>query len=168
MAQAVLLIGGNLGDRLKYLNLAEERIGERIGAIEAKSAIYESEPWGFQHEQNFLNRALVVNTALTPLDVLEKIGSIESDLGRIRLSNGYSARTQDVDIIFYEQHVMLTPKLTIPHKLLHERLFVLKPLADIIPNYIHPLFGVTVKELLTVCSDKSSVWPYQTQGKQAN
>ncbi|MBN1988432.1 MAG: 2-amino-4-hydroxy-6-hydroxymethyldihydropteridine diphosphokinase [Bacteroidales bacterium] len=167
MAQAILLIGGNLGDRLKYLELAEELISERIGPIELKSPIYESEPWGFNHQQNFLNRALSVRAMRSPLEVLDAIGGIENDLGRVRLGNGYSARTQDIDIIFYDQHVMLTPRLTIPHKLLHERLFVLKPLADIIPDFIHPLFGVTVNELLAVCPDRSSAWLYQPQKKKA-
>lgn len=161
MAKVYFGIGGNLGDREHYLDRMKSLISERIGLILRYSALYESEPWGFDHEQNFINQVLIVDTQLSPAAILLEISFIEGVLGRERSDNGYSARTADIDILFYDQQVMLSPSLVIPHRFLHKRLFVLMPLAEIAPDLIHPLFSVTIRELLASCDTTTKVWKYQ-------
>ena len=185
MNRVVLLIGGNQGDRRELMERARGLIGERIGRVVAASGVYESEPWGtFEMENgelgiengelgvgngelgvgngelgvgNFLNQALVVETALTAHEVLAAAMDIESELGRRRPQGGaagpkgervYHSRTMDIDIIFYNDEVIDTPELTVPHPRMHERRFVLEPLAEIIPEYRHPVLKKTVREMV--------------------
>lgn len=164
MNRVALLIGGNQGDRRALMAQARELIGERIGRVVAASGVYESEPWGtFGSENgelgvgNFLNQALVVETALTAHEVLAAAMDIESELGRRRPQGGaagpkgervYHSRTMDIDIIFYNDEVIDTPELTVPHPRMHERRFVLEPLAEIIPEYRHPVLKKTVGEMV--------------------
>lgn len=128
-----------------------------IGQLESSSALYESEPWGFDHPSKFLNQVVVCETTLNPLEVLEQIHHIEMRLGRVRNGEGYAARTADIDILFYGNKVIDTPTLTIPHPRLHERRFTLLPLAEICPNYIHPTKKSSILELLECCIDMSTV-----------
>lgn len=168
MAKTFLLIGGNLGNRMKNIFEAKLLIAERIGNICKESSIYESEPWGFSHETNFLNQVLIVETRLNPAAIMLEISYIENKLGRERKGTGYSARTIDVDILFYEQELLFTPSLTIPHKSLHQRAFVLTPLLEIAPDFVHPLFSLTIKELAVVCADKGKVWIHQPNQVKVN
>ncbi|MGE0078989.1 MAG: 2-amino-4-hydroxy-6-hydroxymethyldihydropteridine diphosphokinase [Bacteroidales bacterium] len=161
MAKVYFTIGGNIGDR--EFNLGETRrlISERIGNISKESSIYESEPWGFDSEHNFLNQVLVVDTCLSPAAIMLEISYVETKMGRVRNGAGYASRTVDVDIIFYDHQIMLTPDLTVPHKQMHKRRFVLEPLNEIATDFIHPLFSLTTHELLVTCPDESKVWKYQ-------
>ncbi len=161
MAKVYLVIGGNLGDREQYINKTKCLIAERVGYILRYSSLYESEPWGFEHSQNFLNQVLVVDTQLSPAAILLEISFIEGILGRERNGNGYSPRTADIDILFYDQQIMLSPSLVIPHRFLHKRRFVLTPLSEVAPDFMHPLFSIPVRELLASCDDKTRVWKYQ-------
>lgn len=161
MAKVYFVIGGNLGNREEYLERTKTLISERIGSILKKSSIYESEPWGFEHEQNFLNQVIIADTQLSPAALLLEISFIEGVLGRERNCAGYCPRTVDIDILFYDQQVLLTPSLVIPHKYLHKRLFVLTPLVELVPDMIHPLFSVTNRELMAICDDTTKVWKYQ-------
>ena len=158
MNQVALLIGGNQGDRRALIEQATELIRQRIGSVVAVSRVHETEPWGdFGAESGewrvemFLNQALVVETALTAHEVLKEALSIEADLGRVRKegSRVYSSRPMDIDLIFYNDEVIETPELTIPHPRMHLRKFVLAPLTEVMPDYRHPLLGKSVKELLT-------------------
>ena len=165
MAHVTLLIGGNQGDRHRLIEQATEQIRERIGSVVALSSVYETEPWGdFEIEnsklkiENFLNRALLVETTLSPWQVLRTALVIEKDLGRKRphlspltshLSpQKYRSRPMDIDLIFYDDLVLDTPELTLPHPRMHLRRFVLEPLAEIMPDYMHPILRKTVKQLL--------------------
>ena len=161
MAKVYFVIGGNLGDREQFLERTKSLISERVGFILRTSSIYESEPWGFQHNQNFLNQVIIADTQLSPAALLLEISFIEGVLGRERSCAGYCSRTADIDILFYDQQVLLTPSLIIPHKHLHKRLFVLTPLTELVPDMIHPLFSVTIRELMAICDDTTKVWKYQ-------
>lgn len=161
MAKVYLVIGGNLGDREQYIDKTKCLIAERVGYILRYSSIYESEPWGFEHSQNFLNQVLIVDTQLSPAAILLEISFIEGILGRERNGKDYSPRTVDIDILFYDQQIMLSPSLVIPHRFLHKRMFVLAPLSEVAPDYMHPLFSIPVRELLASCDDKTKVWKYQ-------
>jgi 2-amino-4-hydroxy-6-hydroxymethyldihydropteridine diphosphokinase len=152
MNRVALLIGGNQGDRSALIAQATELIQQRIGPVVAASRVYETEPWGeFDSPQpNFLNRGLLVETALTAHEVLSEALEIEAELGRVRKEGSklYSSRPMDIDLIFYNDEVIETPELTIPHPRMHLRQFVLDPLAEIMPEYRHPVMGLTVREML--------------------
>lgn len=157
MNKVALLIGGNQGNRQSLIVQATEQIRERIGSVVALSRVYETEPWGDFEDppQSFLNRGLLVETPLGPLEVLREGQGIERELGRrrdIKNTNDtnrlYHSRPMDIDLIFYDDLVMDTPELTLPHPRMHLRRFVLEPLAEIMPEYQHPVFHKTVNQLL--------------------
>ena len=218
MARVTLLTGGNLGNRQHNLEQAAKLISRQIGPVVLSSEIYESEPWGFEAEELFLNQALVVETTLSPTAVLDRIHAIERSLGRIRRENIntsqeqgngisevnavshlmagtkqeptaaacaskpepkastvhdltetnsekqtsmpvvtadgehstgsariYHSRTIDIDILFYDNIRLNTRRLVIPHPRIGEREFVLRPLVEIMPEYIHPVTGHSIK-----------------------
>ena len=158
-----LLLGGNLGDRVSNLVEAKLQIGNAIGAIVYESAIYESEPWGFEDENQFLNQLVIVKTSLSPTEVLDKIKSIEVDLGRTKSEMQWSSRIIDIDILFYEESIVTEENLTIPHPRIHERRFVLEPLLESDPAFIHPLTKKSMRELYSQCADQSGVEIYTDQ-----
>lgn len=141
-----LALGTNLGDRLANLTLAIDRIAAQV-AITAQSAIYETEPWGITEQPRFLNMALRGETTLPPRDLLRFLKGIERVLGRAQ-GIRYGPRLIDIDILFYADHLIDEGDLQIPHPRLHERAFVLVPLADIAPSLTHPQHGTTVAEML--------------------
>jgi len=152
-----LLLGSNLGDKKKQLNKAQHLIREMIGPVTMHSSIYETEPWGFSSKDKFLNRALKVSTFFSPEKVMTNIHEIEKTFGRERNQEGYSSRTMDIDILFYDDLILISDDLKIPHPLLHNRKFVLIPLNEIAPRHIHPISGKTIKELLAECKDTKDV-----------
>lgn len=157
MARIYLLLGGNTGDRVNYLNMARDMISRHIGNIETVSSVYETEPWGFETGSLFLNQLVISNTDLEPEHALEKILKIELQLDRERKEGQYSSRTIDIDILFYEDKVMDENDLIIPHPRLHERRFALEPLAEVVPKMSHPVLGKTISRLLEECPDKLQV-----------
>jgi 2-amino-4-hydroxy-6-hydroxymethyldihydropteridine diphosphokinase len=150
-------IGTNLNKRESNINEAVARIEEHIGKIIAFSSVYETEPWGFQSENEFLNMVVKVETNLTPYGLLERIRMIESLLGRVRSNKYYTSRIIDLDILLYENKVINETSLKIPHPLMQDRKFVLVPLCEIEPYLIHPVLNQTIASLLEKCKDKSNV-----------
>lgn len=159
--RVTLLIGGNQGDRVGLLKQACDMIGQQVGDIVQLSSIYESEAWGFEAEQSFLNQAVVVETRLEPHEVLGKALFIETQLGRVRSGNGYSSRTMDIDILFVDNKCIDTPDLIVPHPRIHQRNFVLVPLCEIMPDYVHPILQKTMSNLLKTSLDKGKIIRYE-------
>ncbi|MEZ5082486.1 MAG: 2-amino-4-hydroxy-6-hydroxymethyldihydropteridine diphosphokinase [Bacteroidales bacterium] len=157
MKKAILLLGGNKGNRERTLQLALMKIEEMAGTIIKKSSVYETAPWGFCTNEFFLNLVILIETNLSAHDLLDIILNIEQDLGRSRFGNKYQSRTIDIDILLMDDLVLNEPHLTIPHPRLHERLFTLIPLAEIAGKAIHPVFYKTINQLLDSCSDRQSV-----------
>lgn len=157
MNQVFLLIGGNLDDRFGLLSKAKENISKEIGTILKESSIYETVPWGFESEQDFLNQVIIVSTSLSSIQVLCNCQLIEDRLGRKRQSEQYISRTMDIDILFYNDEIINTSELIIPHERLHQRRFTLEPLVEIAPNLVHPVIKKKLSEILKNCSDESDV-----------
>ena len=157
-----ILLGSNMGDKLTLLNNAIEIIGSRCGKVIKKSSLYESEPWGFDAEQNFINQAICVETELSAHKLLRELLSIEIELGRDRRRHyeTYVSRPIDLDVIYYGEMINDDRELILPHPRLHLRRFVLEPLCEISSDFIHPVFNVTNKELLDRCEDEGIVVRY--------
>lgn len=158
MNQCVLLMGGNLGNVPLTFSLARTLIAEGIGPIEAESSLYTSAPWGFTSDDLFYNQVLVVNTSLPAELVLNKILEIETYFGRTRVAGqGYQSRTLDLDILFFNQDIIEKENLQIPHPRLHLRNFTLIPLVELIPDFKHPVFHFTMRQLLIQSPDEHQV-----------
>jgi 2-amino-4-hydroxy-6-hydroxymethyldihydropteridine diphosphokinase len=151
-----LLLGSNLGDRVATLHRALVALAGKIGKINSVSAVYETAAWGNEGQPAFLNQAICVATDLTPQQLLAACQEVENAADRVRIEP-WGPRTLDVDILFYDDLVLDTPELTIPHPRLPERLFALVPLADIATTYVHPRLRKSVADLLADCPDKLPV-----------
>jgi 2-amino-4-hydroxy-6-hydroxymethyldihydropteridine diphosphokinase len=154
-----LQLGSNLGNRESLLQDAITEIENRVGRVIEKSKVYESTPWRVEGQENYLNQILKVKTELLADDVLVTILDVEKELGRVRLEK-WGERLIDIDIIFYNDAIIETPQLCVPHKHMHERMFVLTPLHDIAPDVVHPKYNKTVVELLEQCRDTELVKEY--------
>jgi 2-amino-4-hydroxy-6-hydroxymethyldihydropteridine diphosphokinase len=157
MARVYFLLGGNLDNREKILFEAISKMKLEIGDLVSCSSIYETEPWGFEHEQNFLNQVVVFESKLSAIEILDRAQKIEKELGRVRKKNQYSERTIDVDILFYDDQIISTERLIVPHPRIQERLFALVPLLDVAADLIHPVELRSIKELHAKCLDKMEV-----------
>jgi 2-amino-4-hydroxy-6-hydroxymethyldihydropteridine diphosphokinase len=157
MKRVYLGMGTNLGDREKNLEQALDKIAEVIGIIVSRSSVYETEPWGFQSSDQFLNMVIGVDTNLKPSGLLGRLLMIESLLGRLRDGKQYSSRIIDIDILLYGRQKVDTISLKIPHPRMHQRNFVLIPLCEIAPRFVHPVFGKTITELLNECKDAGKI-----------
>ncbi|MBR1792556.1 MAG: leucyl/phenylalanyl-tRNA--protein transferase [Bacteroidales bacterium] len=164
----VLLLGSNQGDRHALLDEAIRCIGHDIGWSSLRSARYETSPWGFECDTPFINQALVVETSLSPNEVLSLALAIEHRLGRQRPSQSdsvdsagetrnYAPRPIDIDLMFYDSRCIDTPRLQLPHPRLHLRRFALQPLCDLCPNFVHPRIRKTLAQLLEQCPDTGEV-----------
>jgi 2-amino-4-hydroxy-6-hydroxymethyldihydropteridine diphosphokinase len=140
-----LSLGSNLGDRAANLRLALEKLGE-LGTVEAVSAFYETEPVGLTSQPWFLNCAAKLDTEKMPRQLISGILNLEQAMGRQRMQKN-GPRIIDIDILFFGTSVIDTHSLTVPHPRLHERRFVLEPLAEIAPDLRHPIFKRTIREL---------------------
>lgn len=152
-----LLLGSNLGEKFKMIEKALNLIKLEIGDIEKRSSIYESEPWGFSAEEMFLNQVVIVKTELSPVDVLKKTQEIEKKLGRKKIEKNYESRLIDIDMLFYNDEIIETIDIIVPHKQLHKRMFTLLPLYELNKNFVHPKIGKNISKLKKECKDLKKV-----------
>ena len=157
MIKLYLLLGGNLGNKQQVFAEARTQLEKHIGPISVHSAIYETEPWGFESEDLFWNQALELKTTLSPEEVLAQTQLIELELGRIRKEKQYDSRIIDIDILFFGDQIIKTANLKVPHPRIQERKFALVPLCEIAADFIHPLFRKSIRELLDECPDQLKV-----------
>lgn len=160
MNKVFLLFGGNLGDRSENIRMTKLFINKYIGVVLKESKIYETEPWGFECELNFLNQVVYLETEKTAQQVLTEVLKIELMLGRERSNQQWKERTMDIDILFYNNEVINQPNLIVPHHYLHERRFALIPMADINSEFVHPKLNKTINQLISELTDTLIVKPF--------
>ena len=151
-----LLLGGNIGDRKSTLQMANQLIKDKIGGIIKQSKIYQTAAWGVTDQPSFLNQVIEVQSILTAKEILDNIHKIEAELGRKRLKKWY-VRTIDIDILYFNNEVINTPDLKIPHPEIQNRKFALVPLCEIANSFNHPKIQLTNEVLLNNCEDKLKV-----------
>ena len=158
MERIFLGLGGNVGNVSMAFDNAIENIETKIGIVIKKSKRYKTEPWGIKNQENFLNMVLEIETELTPDEILSQIIEIEKKMGRNRdKKNQFGPRTIDIDILFYGKKNIRNNKLIIPHPRLHLRNFVLTPLKEIAPDFLHPVLRKRVETLFKELHDDSFV-----------
>ena len=152
-------LGSNQGDRQRNLDRALELLSQRLGEMQI-SSVYDTEPIGNVNQPRFLNMVCQTHTGLAPLELLTLVKGIELKLGRAP-GKPNAPRPMDIDILFYGDQVVESPGLVIPHPKLTERAFVLVPLAEIAPDFVHPVSDKTVKELLERVKEKQGVFKWE-------
>ena len=156
MNTVYLLLGSNMGDSEQMLSVATNMIEKNIGKLTTSSVIYKTAAWGKEDQPDFLNQIIIVSSLLSSSTVLKEIFIIEKEMGRVRTTKN-AARVIDIDMLFFNDEIIQTENLTVPHKQIQNRRFVLVPLAEIAPDFTHPILKKSSLELLSICSDKLNV-----------
>jgi 2-amino-4-hydroxy-6-hydroxymethyldihydropteridine diphosphokinase len=151
-----LALGSNVGNRGANLRDAIILIEKNIGKVAKKSHVYETQPWGEPNQDLFLNQVIMINTTQEPRDLLDKISRAERELGREKKEK-WGPRVIDIDILFYGKRIIRDKGLEIPHPEFHKRGFVLVPMMEIAPEFIHPVFEKQIDDLYMNCEDSSEV-----------
>lgn len=168
MAIGYLSLGSNIGDRIGYIQQATSLLGalEAVTIIRT-SAFYETEPWGMDSENWFVNAVVEIKTKLSPKELLQECQKIESLLGKSKKSDSnpktYQDRTVDIDILFYNSEIVNEEDLIIPHKYLHLRAFTLVPLLELIPDFEHPVLHKNIADLHNDLENPEMVFLYGTR-----
>ena len=160
MNTVYIQLGSNIGERESFISKSMEQIEENIGEIITESSVFETIPWGNKNQNNFLNTVIKIRTPFDAFKILQKSQEIENNLGRERVDK-WGERTIDIDILFYNNEIINTTKLIIPHPLIQQRKFVLVPLSEIAPNYMHPILKKSISTLLSECKDNQKVLDYE-------
>ena len=151
-----ILLGSNLGDRQEHLDRARLEISRHAGEIVTASSVYKTAAWGNTHQPDFYNQVIEVHSSLDPAKLISETQLIEQKMGRTR-NEKWGARIIDIDILFYGNSVLSGESLTIPHPEIANRRFTLLPLAEIAPDFIHPILKKSVREMLSDCKDNLPV-----------
>ncbi|MDR1554097.1 MAG: 2-amino-4-hydroxy-6-hydroxymethyldihydropteridine diphosphokinase [Prevotellaceae bacterium] len=152
------LFGSDIGDRKKHIDDACHLVENEIGKILVESSFYVSEAWGFVSDSMFFNRVIAVETDLDVFAILDITQKIELMLGRSnKTADKYQSRIIDIDILFYDDKIIETQRLTIPHPQIQNRRFALQPLAEIAPDFVHPSLHKSIAQLLDDCNDEKNV-----------
>jgi 2-amino-4-hydroxy-6-hydroxymethyldihydropteridine diphosphokinase len=166
MQTSYILLGSNLGDKVSNLQQACELTDRRAGTISKRSSLYLTESWGFKTSDTFINQVVEIKTNEPPEQLLAILLAIENELGRKRNGTGeFESRIIDLDLLFYENIVLRSVGLVLPHPLLHKRKFVLIPMNELAPQWVHPVFGKTIAQLLDECDDHLKVMNVELQVK---
>ena len=160
MNTVYIQLGSNIGERESFISKSMEQIEENIGEIITESSVFETIPWGNENQNNFLNSVIKIKTPFDSFKVLKKSQEIENNLGRVRVEK-WGERTIDIDILFYNNKIINTKELIIPHPLIQQRKFVLVPLSEIAPNYTHPILKKSISTLLSECKDNQKILDYE-------
>lgn len=153
MSKVYFSIGSNKGNRSGLINEAIDKIDIIIGKVVLKSSIYETKSWGF-NSNNFYNICILLESTLTPELILNKILTIEKDMGRLKTTDQYSDRCIDIDILFFDNRIVNSKSLEIPHPRIQLRKFVLTPMLELTPDLIHPILNKSIRQLELECVDK--------------
>ena len=156
MNKVYVLLGGNMGNRKKYIAAALGQIEKKLGKVSRTSSLYQTAAWGNTDQPDFLNRVIIVHTDQTAEECLETCLLIEATLGRVRTFKN-APRTIDIDLLFYNKAIVKQKSLCLPHPALHLRRFVLVPLNELSPNFKHPVLQQTIHQLLIKCKDELNV-----------
>lgn len=156
MNKAVILFGTNMGERFISLDKAAQEVNHKLGKIIQRSSVYETAPWGNTDQEPFLNQVVVIESVLSAEQMMNQILLIEEKLGR-RKTIKWGPRIIDIDILFFNDEIISTENLVVPHPGLHQRKFTLVPLAEIMPDYVHPVLKKTISVLLNELNDPLEV-----------
>ena len=160
MNTVYIQLGSNIRERESFIAKSMEQIEENVGEIIIASSVFKTTPWGNENQNNFLNSVIKIKTPFDSFKVLKKSQEIEKNLGRERVEK-WGERTIDIDILFYNNKIINTKELIIPHPLIQQRKFVLIPLSEIAPNYTHPILKKSISTLLSECKDNQKVLDYE-------
>jgi len=154
--KVVLSLGGNVGEVKQVFELAIGLIQAKIGKLILSSSLYSTKAWGVENQPDFLNQVIILESTLSPFEVLDSCLEIELELGRVRKEKWHE-RVIDIDVLFFNSELINSTNLILPHPYIHERNFILFPLVEIMPNYVHPKLKGTLFELKNNCKDKLAV-----------
>ncbi|MBX2870734.1 MAG: 2-amino-4-hydroxy-6-hydroxymethyldihydropteridine diphosphokinase [Saprospiraceae bacterium] len=152
MEEIYLGLGSNMGDRKKHINQTINKIEKQLGPCIQQSSLYRTAAWGKTNQSYFINQVIQIRAKKAPIDILDKMLEIEMELGRVRKEK-WGERKIDIDLLFYGSEIVELPRLLVPHPFIAERRFVLVPMNEIAPNFIHPIFERSIADLLSDCPD---------------